>query len=162
MGRPSSALLAIVAAAAVGGSTLSACDSGQQAAPPALGTGSTEAFNDTDVAFAEQEPQIRTMQSWLRTWGRPMPTTTPGILPQIPSRAPAPHMSSIPPQPDTSQMSGMHGTQFDRTFRQAQPVGSTDVPAVTAAFERGLQQLAQDVVGWTLVSGQADATAAKR
>ena len=44
----------------------------------------------------------------------------------------------------------------DRTFRQAQPVGSTDVPAVTAAFERGLQQLAQDVVGWTLVSGQAD------
>jgi cholesterol transport system auxiliary component len=44
----------------------------------------------------------------------------------------------------------------DRTFRQAQPVGSTDVPAVTAAFERGLQQLAQDVVGWTLTSGQAD------
>jgi len=44
----------------------------------------------------------------------------------------------------------------DRTFRQAQPVGSTDVPAVTAAFERGLQQLAQDVVGWTLVSGQND------
>ena len=44
----------------------------------------------------------------------------------------------------------------DRTFRQAQPVGSTDVPAVTAAFERGLQQLAQDVVGWTLQSGQAD------
>jgi cholesterol transport system auxiliary component len=27
---------------------------------------------------------------------------------------------------------------------------------VTAAFERGLQQLAQDVVGWTLQSGQAD------
>jgi len=44
----------------------------------------------------------------------------------------------------------------DRTFRQAQPVGSTDVPAVAAAFERGLQQLAQEMVGWTLTSGQAD------
>lgn len=50
----------------------------------------------------------------------------------------------------------------DRTFRQAQPVGSTDVPAVAAAFERGLQQLAQDVVGWTLVNGQNDAASMKR
>jgi cholesterol transport system auxiliary component len=50
----------------------------------------------------------------------------------------------------------------DRTFRQAQPVGSTDVPAVAAAFERGLQQIAQDVVGWTLVSGQNDSAAAPR
>ncbi|WP_367381312.1 ABC-type transport auxiliary lipoprotein family protein [Stenotrophomonas cyclobalanopsidis] len=50
----------------------------------------------------------------------------------------------------------------DRTFRQAQPVGRTDVPAVAAAFERGLQQLAQDVVGWTLVSGQSDAAALNR
>lgn len=50
----------------------------------------------------------------------------------------------------------------DRTFRQAQPVGSTDVPAVAAAFERGLQQIAQDVVGWTLVSGQNDTAAIKR
>ncbi|MGE6332009.1 ABC-type transport auxiliary lipoprotein family protein [Stenotrophomonas sp. NPDC077659] len=45
----------------------------------------------------------------------------------------------------------------DRTFRQAQPVGSIELPAVAAAFERGLQQLAQDVVGWTLVNGQNDA-----
>jgi len=50
----------------------------------------------------------------------------------------------------------------DRTFRQAQPVGSTEIPAVAAAFERGLQQLAQDVVGWTLVNGQSDAAALKR
>ncbi|WP_256643443.1 ABC-type transport auxiliary lipoprotein family protein [Stenotrophomonas sp. 9(2022)] len=50
----------------------------------------------------------------------------------------------------------------DRTFRQAQPVGSTDVAAVAAAFERGLQQLAQDVVGWTLVNGQSDTAAPKR
>ena len=50
----------------------------------------------------------------------------------------------------------------DRTFRQAQPVGSTDVPAVTAAFERGLQQMAQDLVGWTLLSGQSDRLAQQR
>jgi len=50
----------------------------------------------------------------------------------------------------------------DRTFRQLQPVGSTDVSAVAAAFERGLQQVAQDVVGWTLTSGQNDEQALKR
>lgn len=50
----------------------------------------------------------------------------------------------------------------DRTFRQAQPVGSTDVPAVASAFERGLQQLAHEVVGWTLTSGQNDSLAARR
>ncbi|CAH0197535.1 ABC-type transport auxiliary lipoprotein family protein [Stenotrophomonas lactitubi] len=50
----------------------------------------------------------------------------------------------------------------DRTFRQLQPVGSTDVSAVAAAFERGLQQVAQDVVGWTLSSGQNDKQALKR
>lgn len=50
----------------------------------------------------------------------------------------------------------------DRTFRQLQPVGSTDVSAVAAAFERGLQQVAQDVVGWTLTSGQNDTATAKR
>ncbi len=50
----------------------------------------------------------------------------------------------------------------DRTFRQQQPVGSTDVPAVAAAFERGLQQLTTDVVGWTLQGGQADQQALAR
>lgn len=50
----------------------------------------------------------------------------------------------------------------DRTFRQLQPVGSTDVSSVAAAFERGLQQVAQDVVGWTLTSGQSDKQALKR
>lgn len=50
----------------------------------------------------------------------------------------------------------------DRTFRQLQPVGSTDVPAVAAAFERGLQQMAQDLVGWTLLSGQSDRLAQQR
>ncbi|TPD93954.1 ABC transporter, partial [Stenotrophomonas maltophilia] len=33
---------------------------------------------------------------------------------------------------------------------------------VAAAFERGLQQVAQDVVGWTLTSGQNDKQALKR
>lgn len=50
----------------------------------------------------------------------------------------------------------------DRTFRQEQPVGSTDVPAVAAAFERGLNQLTADVVGWTLLSGQRDSAAQAR
>ena len=44
----------------------------------------------------------------------------------------------------------------DRTFRQENPVGSTDVAQVTAALEQGLQTLTTNVVGWTLVSGQAD------
>ncbi|KAF1014075.1 MAG: hypothetical protein GAK31_03099 [Stenotrophomonas maltophilia] len=50
----------------------------------------------------------------------------------------------------------------DRTFRQQQPVGSTDVPAVANAFQAGLQQLTGEVIGWTLSSGQADAQVLKR
>lgn len=49
---------------------------------------------------------------------------------------------------------------IDRTFRQEQPVGSTEVPAVTAAFEQGLNALTADVVGWALTSGQKDADGA--
>ena len=90
------------------------------------------------------------MQGWLRAWGRPVPTTTPGILPQIPSRAPAPHMSSIPPQPDTSQMSGMHGTQFDRTFRQAMIAHRRDAVArarneLTYGANPAAKRLAQEI-----------------
>jgi cholesterol transport system auxiliary component len=44
----------------------------------------------------------------------------------------------------------------DRTFRQENPVGSTDVAQVTAALEQGLQTLTTNVVGWTLVAGEAD------
>jgi len=43
-----------------------------------------------------------------------------------------------------------------RTFREEQPVASTDVPAVTAAFERGLNEVTGQIVGWTLTSGQQD------
>ena len=44
----------------------------------------------------------------------------------------------------------------DRTFRQSEDAGSTAVPQVTAAFERGLQELTSQIVGWTLVGGQND------
>ena len=44
----------------------------------------------------------------------------------------------------------------DRTFRQENPVGSTDVDQVTAALEQGLQALTTNVVGWTLVTGEQD------
>ena len=44
----------------------------------------------------------------------------------------------------------------DRTFRQENPVGSSDVAQVTAALEQGLQTLTTNVVGWTLVTGEQD------
>lgn len=44
-----------------------------------------------------------------------------------------------------------------RTFVIAKPASATDVGAVTAAFEQALQQMAGDVVGWTLAAGQQDA-----
>lgn len=44
----------------------------------------------------------------------------------------------------------------DRTFRQENPVSSTDVAQVTAALEQGLQTLTTNVVGWTLVTGDQD------
>jgi cholesterol transport system auxiliary component len=40
-----------------------------------------------------------------------------------------------------------------RTFVQAVPANSTAVADVVDAFNRGLGQIAQDVAGWTLVSG---------
>lgn len=44
-----------------------------------------------------------------------------------------------------------------RTFLQAQPAASVDVPQVVAAFEQSLTRLTHDVAGWTLQQGQADA-----
>ena len=43
------------------------------------------------------------------------------------------------------------------TFRHAEPAGSTDIPSVVAAFERALEAMGGEVVGWTLATGQADA-----
>ncbi|MEG2804453.1 ABC-type transport auxiliary lipoprotein family protein [Stenotrophomonas sp.] len=44
----------------------------------------------------------------------------------------------------------------DRTFRQEQPVPTTATADVAHAFEQGLQAMTTEVVGWTLVTGQAD------
>ena len=42
-----------------------------------------------------------------------------------------------------------------RTFLQAQPAAGTAVPEVVAAFDSGLSQLASDMAGWTLNTGEA-------
>jgi cholesterol transport system auxiliary component len=42
-----------------------------------------------------------------------------------------------------------------RTFLQARPAAGTAVPDVVAAFDAGLSQLAADLAGWTLTSGEA-------
>ncbi|MCF7749400.1 membrane integrity-associated transporter subunit PqiC [Bacillus subtilis subsp. subtilis] len=44
----------------------------------------------------------------------------------------------------------------DRTFRQEQPVPTTATADVARAFEQSLQATTSAVVGWTLVTGQAD------
>ena len=43
------------------------------------------------------------------------------------------------------------------TFLQVQPSSGTEVAQVTSAFDQALGKLARDVVGWTLISGEADA-----
>jgi len=45
-----------------------------------------------------------------------------------------------------------------RTFLQAEPAGSTEVPQVAAAFETALTRITHDLAGWTLQQGQADAS----
>ena len=42
-----------------------------------------------------------------------------------------------------------------RTFLQARPAAGTAVPEVVAAFETGLSQLATELAGWTLTTGEA-------
>lgn len=44
-----------------------------------------------------------------------------------------------------------------RTFLVARPAGTTDVAAVTQAFQQALQQATGELVGWTLQTGQQDA-----
>lgn len=43
-----------------------------------------------------------------------------------------------------------------RTFLIAEPAAGTDVGSVTVAFETALGKAATDLIGWTLVAGQAD------
>ena len=49
-----------------------------------------------------------------------------------------------------------------RTFVQSVPAASTAVSDVVDAFNRGLGQVAHDVAGWTLVSGDAHQRAAHK
>ncbi len=42
------------------------------------------------------------------------------------------------------------------TLLTAEPAAGTDLPNVTAAFERALGKATTELVGWTLLSGQAD------
>lgn len=44
-----------------------------------------------------------------------------------------------------------------RTFLHREPAGSEDVGVVVTAFERALAALGHEVIGWTLVTGEADA-----
>jgi cholesterol transport system auxiliary component len=44
-----------------------------------------------------------------------------------------------------------------RTFLQVQPSSGTEVAQVTSAFDQALGKLASEVVGWALISGEADA-----
>ncbi|HEY0334257.1 MAG TPA: ABC-type transport auxiliary lipoprotein family protein [Stenotrophomonas sp.] len=43
-----------------------------------------------------------------------------------------------------------------RTFLVARPASATDVATVAATFEQALQQVAGEIVGWTLATGQRD------
>ena len=44
-----------------------------------------------------------------------------------------------------------------RTFLQVQPSSGTEVAQVTSAFDQALGKLGTEVVGWVLVTGEADA-----
>ncbi len=46
-----------------------------------------------------------------------------------------------------------------RTFLQAQPATGVEVPQVAAAFEQALAAITRDLAGWSLQSGQVDASA---
>lgn len=45
-----------------------------------------------------------------------------------------------------------------RTFAQSSVATGTDVLQVTQAFDQALEQVGRDIIGWTLASGQADAS----
>lgn len=49
-----------------------------------------------------------------------------------------------------------------RTFLQVEPAASTEVAQVAVAFDRALEQVGSQVVGWVLTTGEADARSGKR
>lgn len=44
-----------------------------------------------------------------------------------------------------------------RTFLQVEPASGTEMPQVAPAFDRALEKLGAELVGWVLTSGEADA-----
>ncbi|MET0893603.1 MAG: ABC-type transport auxiliary lipoprotein family protein [Pseudoxanthomonas sp.] len=46
-----------------------------------------------------------------------------------------------------------------RTFLQAEPAAGTEVVQVAAAFDRALEKMGSQLVGWVLTTGEADARA---
>lgn len=49
-----------------------------------------------------------------------------------------------------------------RTFLQVEPASGTDMAQVAPAFDRALEKLGGELVGWVLTSGEADASRDKR
>ena len=72
-----------------------------------------------------QAAEVRTMASWLRAWGQPVPTGGPEMMSPGPGMMSSPHpgMSSpsvpglMSPQ-EMSQLMAAHGAHFDRMFLQ--------------------------------------------
>ena len=48
-------------------------------------------------------------------------------------------------------------TPQEQTGSKNSPATTTAIPQVVEAFEQSLQALGQEVVGWTLAEGEADA-----
>lgn len=67
----------------------------------------------------EQTAEIEQMSTWLRQWGKPVPSMGPGmVMPSISPRMGHGMMPSMGPMPDMGRMQNMTGEQFDRMFLQ--------------------------------------------
>jgi uncharacterized protein (DUF305 family) len=74
---------------------------------------------------AEQAPEIQTMTGWLHTWGKPVPTGTPGMMSPMPGMMGSPgrgmsgpSMPGMMSQQEMSQLMARHGAHFDHMFLQ--------------------------------------------
>lgn len=70
---------------------------------------------------AAQGPEIRIMQGWLRSWGKPIPSAPPGMTGPAAGASPAPmptmhQMPGMMSQQEMSQLASTHGVAFDRMF----------------------------------------------
>ncbi|MEV4413093.1 DUF305 domain-containing protein [Catellatospora sp. NPDC049609] len=67
----------------------------------------------------EQAPEIEQMSTWLRQWGKPVPSMGPGMaMPSVSPPMGRGMMPSMGPMPDMGRMQNMTGEQFDRMFLQ--------------------------------------------